>query len=164
MPLMSSCIDKFVLHLDHVIDNNKGRLDSVKQAMTGFAIDVIASTAFATVTNANAEGEKNPFVFHGLRFLQTPPLKLVAALAFPRFLNNLLGIRFFFNDESALFFLDIAKKLIKERKEKGGEGRKDLLQLLINASVDEIELEQSYDKLTVNIDEDDEEQGEFGTN
>jgi len=65
--LMNRCIDKLNAYLDNLCTKGGGVLKT-KEIVSGFTIDVIASTSFATETNANDDrSNKNMFVEHGMK-------------------------------------------------------------------------------------------------
>ena len=83
------------------------------------------------------------------------PFKLIGLLAFPRWLNNLMGIYYGFRDEYFNFFANLTRTIVQQRKQQKSPVRNDLVQLLIDAFVYENELENtSYKKLAADMDQD----------
>ena len=68
-PIMNECIKRLIRYFDNVA--NRDGLISPKEVMSGFTIDVISLSAFATNTDANNETRaKNPFLYHGLNLFK----------------------------------------------------------------------------------------------
>src|SRR5699024_10359564 len=81
--------------------------------------------------------------------------RILGLIFLPRFLLNLLDIRTFLDPESFNFFIDLTKHIVKDRKENPEKfvGRNDLVQLLLDASVEEKEIAaKNYENLTVDAD------------
>lgn len=147
--LMDKCIDKLINRLDRMTQNGKYMLN-VKQEISGFTIDVIATTSFATeiqIFNDNQK-ELNQFVQNGMNLFNINSFKFAASFTLPRLILDLLNIKVFFNQEAFEFFINLAKQIVYKRRSSNIK-RNDLVQLLMNACIDEKELKDfSYDKLT----------------
>ena len=120
-------------------------------------MDVIALSMFATNTDANGDrNQENQFVKMGKQMFNIKPARILALTFLPRFMLNLLDIKTFLDPESFNFFIKLTKHIVKERKENPDKyaGLQDVVQLMMDASVDEKELSQenNYDNLTVNDD------------
>ena len=115
--------------------------------------DVIASTSFATETNAN-EDPNNPFVANGKEFFNTNVFKSLLILLLPKFMRDLLGLDSFFADKPFKFFIEVAKHIVEQRKSGAMGPRNDLVQLLMDARVDQKDIEEmNYEKMTVDENE-----------
>ena len=148
VPLMEKCVDKFVAYFDKVIQEKDGVVD-VKKVTTGFTIDVIASTSFATETNANDDrNEKNIFVENSKKMLEISNFRSMAIFLFPKSLLRLLNILTLFNPVAFEFMVNITKEIVRQRREQKST-RNDLVQLMMDASVDEKELNRvDFEKLS----------------
>ena len=152
IPLMEKCVDQFVRFLDKKVQNNGGVIN-VKEVTTGFTIDVIASTSFATDTNANEEGEDSVLVKQGKKFFDVSFFRGFATFVFPVPILKLLNIKTFNDPESFEFFINLTKEIVKKRKNENFK-RNDLVQLMMDAYVDENELNRvNFDQLTASLDE-----------
>ena len=139
VPLMEKCIDKFAAYFDNVIKEKDGLID-VKKVTAGFTIDVIASTSFATETNANDDrSEENVFVKNGKELFTGSTFRLLAVFLFPTFLLKLLNIQTATDQKSFEFFVNLAKEIVRQRKIQKSK-RNDLVQLMMDAYVDEKDL------------------------
>lgn len=156
-PLMNKCIDKLVGYFDN-LSANSDRSFNTKDVIAGFTIDVIASTSFATDTNSNDDRSKqNSFVDHGLKLFLFSKLRILLFIMVPMFIRKRLGLTLGFEPEHFNFFRDLAKQVIKQRKESNYKG-KDFVQLLMDANVSEEDLKKlSYDELTASA----EKEGKF---
>src|SRR5699024_5942625 len=114
-------IDKLDHYFEKITAGGGGREAAsinAKEVFAGFTIDVIASTAFATETNANDDrSKKNPFVVNGLNIFKFPVFKVIAFFLFPPFVNKLLGIKTVFRDREGNFFLDLCREIVSQRKQ-----------------------------------------------
>ncbi|KAI2796309.1 hypothetical protein BLOT_015863 [Blomia tropicalis] len=121
----------------------------IKHVVAGFTIDVIASTAFATETNANFD-QNNLFVSNGKKLFELNPIRAICCFLLPTRILNLLGIKIFFNPKIFDFFINLTSCIVKDRKNNQNERKRhDLVQLLIDANINENELIQmNYDKMT----------------
>ena len=102
-------------------------------------MDVIALTSFATDTNTNGDrSTENSFLKHGLGLFQVNPLRAFCIFFCPQPVLNLLGIRTFASEEHFHFFVNLTREISRQRKlAKGATKKSDLLQLMIDAEVDE---------------------------
>lgn len=151
--LMLTCVDKLDTYFQKVTGKALGEAHPIelRQVFSGFTIDVIASTAFATETNANnPDNRVNEFVVQGLDLFRFPPINIMGLLAFPRWVNDLIGVRSFFRDEPLEWFVTLTSKIVSERKKmKNQDQYQDLVQLMLDAYVDEQEVKDGdYNRLT----------------
>ena len=66
--LMNQAVDKLGAYFNRVIKTGNGKMN-IKEVITGFTVDVIASTSFATDTDANGDrSKKNVFFWKELMF------------------------------------------------------------------------------------------------
>lgn len=120
--------------------------------MSTFTIDVIASTSFATQTNAH-ENENNPFLIHGRKLMQFSPLRLLSIVFLPSWFLRLMGIETMFPPEPFNFFANLSRHIVKQRKSEHSKPKHDLVQLLIDASVDQKDIENTnYKTMTITED------------
>lgn len=140
--LMSGCVDKLDVYFDRITQNGRSETFNLRKVISGFTIDVIASTAFATETNANDDRiEPNAFVENGTKLFDLS-WKAGLSILLPRWLVRWLGIRTPFDETLIDFFISLCRRIVQERKARPNESRKrcDLVQMLIDASVAENEL------------------------
>ena len=149
--LMGKCIERLDSFFAKA-SNGTGLIDT-KEVMTGFTIDVIASSAFATETNANGDRAKqNPFVHHGLNLFNSNPVKVMTVQTMPRRLLTAMGITSFFPDDSLQFFVDLTSKIVEQRMANPLKKRNDLIQLMVDSFTYEEDLKSNnYDTLTASI-------------
>ena len=144
-PLLKEATDKLEIYLNSVCNKGETVVD-IKAIVTGFTIDVIASTSFGTDTDANGDRTKyNPFLHHAPRLFRDVSLfRLTSQLSLPVQFLKLFNIKHFFPYDSFEFF----KKVSRTMLERGG-AREDFIKILKEASISDEELENmNYDKLT----------------
>ena len=153
LPLMEKCVDKFVAYFDHVIKEKDG-VFYVKKATSGFTIDVIASTSFATDTNSNDDRSgENVFVKNGKDFFDFNMIRILSVALFPKFVTKFLNIQSEFSPKALDFFTNLAKEIVRQRKTTKLR-RNDLVQLMMDAYVDEKELNNTdYQHLSTTMNE-----------
>ena len=128
-PLIDDC-------LKHLIDNLESHVQSgkelvVKDVFGCLTMDVIAKCAFGTDTNANKD-KNNPFIVHGRGVFQVNLFRVLIVNLIPSPILKILKIRgFFASSDSNEFFLNVARHIIKNRRE-NNERREDFLQILID--------------------------------
>ncbi|CAG2118051.1 unnamed protein product, partial [Medioppia subpectinata] len=88
--LVRKCLQEYLEHLE-VMAKNAQYIDA-KCLHQNFTMDVIASCAFATQTNAQKD-PNNKFVANGRKVFVFNAFKMIAAFVFPKWLNTLLNIR-----------------------------------------------------------------------
>ncbi|XP_017461354.1 PREDICTED: cytochrome P450 3A41-like, partial [Rhagoletis zephyria] len=174
IPLMDRCIDNLLSYIDSKIEESeRPGFINVKQTLSGFSIDVIAATTFATDTHANgvlnkkgvdsseaSDKKTSDFVHYGTSIFKVPPLKVAAALCLPRPLLNLLGISTFFSEASFEFLISLSRKIFRKRQSsKSKPAVPDLIQLMSeNFTTDQALNSSGYDHLTASMDHEPEEQ------
>ena len=153
VPLMEKCIDKFVAYFDKMIQENNGLID-VKKVTSGFTIDVIASTSFATETNANDDRSgKNAFVENGKKLFEIPIFRAIAIFLFPPKLLKMLNILLLADPDAFEFFVNLTQEIVRQRKTQQFK-RNDLVQLMMDAFVDEKVLEKTdFEQLSASLDD-----------
>lgn len=156
--LMDRGIQKLTTYLDSVLETSStdgAVLKDVKETVAGFTIDVIASSGFATETNCNEEvraGKKSPFVHFGQKLFWVNPFRAMAIIFLPEWILGLLNVQTFIDPTAMQWFSDLAREMVNKRKQ-SGEKRPDLVQLLLDAKVEESELAKvNFDQLTADAD------------
>jgi len=101
----------------------------MQEWLSKLTLELILSTAFGVDANIQV-GENIEMLENAKRFFQVPPIvrrlaRLPVAGTIVELLARLRG--------SLNYFRDLAQHVIKTRREQGATGRKDLLQLMINA-------------------------------
>jgi len=123
------CLQDF---LDHLETFAKERKDINLKEMNGnFTMDVIASCAFATKINAQKD-PNNQFIVNGKKTFNFKVSKIIPALLFPKFLNNILNIKSGMDESANDFFINLTRHILKTRRNNNTK-HDDLLQLLMNA-------------------------------
>lgn len=155
--LISRCTALLVDHLTSIVDGPAQGRVNFKNVVTGYAIDVIAATSFATDTNCNADGE-SVFKRNGLQLATGNIWRFLAQMVLPRAVNRWAGNSVAINPEAFNFFVNLSREIVRQRKAevegKTGKSkdkskkRTDLVQLLMDAFAYESEGEQDFEKLT----------------
>lgn len=156
--LMNQCVDRLILYFDKLVESENSVVN-IKEVLAGYTIDIIGTTSFAVQTNANDDRSKrNAFVDNGLGLFKTNPLKVLSMLIMPKCFNNFFNLRIVFPEKNFNFFRDLAKTVIRERKEgnKNQTKRNDLVQLLVDSYVYESDLKEenenrAYEKLAASM-------------
>ncbi|XP_017462841.1 PREDICTED: cytochrome P450 3A12-like, partial [Rhagoletis zephyria] len=166
-PMMARCVDKLSDYLDSIIASKSQGALNIKEVMVGFAVDVIASTSFATDVNITDRSSSNPFLFNAIRLFDFKVWRFALLFLLPDVVNRAIGNSIGLSDKRFNFFRDLARAIIKQRKEaklaNGGKNkqRSDIVQLMIDAYVYEDSLrDTSYAKLTASAENDDHHEAE----
>ena len=130
-PLIKQSIDNLLSYLQQKTANGKVELD-MKKVFGGLTMEVIASCAFATKTNSIADPD-NPFTKNATNMLQTNAKYIIPAFIFPKFINNLIGVKSVFDHEALNYMMSLARHVINERKSAKNAKNEDFLQLLITS-------------------------------
>lgn len=158
---MDRCIANLVTFLDDVVDKKSGIFDT-KTVISGLTMDIIAATAFCTEINSNFEtNTKGSFVVMGRRMFNQQLLKGFALMLLPKTMLTLLRLEHPFHDDAFQFFIDLTRHIVKERRQSGVK-RNDLVQMMIDASVDTDDL-LNYEKMAVSTDASDTQTSKFST-
>ena len=111
---------------------------------------------FATETNANDDrSTENQFVTMAKNLVAISKLKVVAMLVLPNFLLHWLAIDNFLSDEPFNYLTQVVSHILDQRRAVAANTARekkavDLLQLMLDAQVDEAELNTvNYDRLTI---------------
>lgn len=146
---MTPLIQETFKNLEKSLRKNVGKETNLTRIFSASALDVIATTGFGiqvnSLENPNSPLVKNVAMFFGEDIFKS--LQLIATV-FP-FTAQILywlnrGVFFY----SLPYFVKFCKQLFKERKqEKYAGGRKDLLQLMLDAQI------EGHEKLDKNIEE-----------
>src|SRR5699024_3101026 len=101
--LMDRCVNKLVDYFEKLTRNGSGVMET-RKVIIGFTIDTIASTSFATDTNANDDrAVENPVVTSCLNMTTISPFTALSSFAMPLWFNNLVGVKNFLNVTSFNF-------------------------------------------------------------
>lgn len=131
-PHMDECLNNFMVHLNDLAMKKKNV--NIKDIYGNFTLDVIASCFFATKLNSQNQLD-SLFLKHAKILLTINPLKVLALRMFPKYVFQMLGVgtdRFTAGEESQSFYVDLARRMIDNRKERGLKVN-DFVQLLIDA-------------------------------
>ena len=141
--LVRQCLQNYLELLEELVGQEEGL--QVKKLHENFTMDVIASCAFATQTNA-AKDPNNEFTRMTRKILDYKLIKLFPAFLFPRALNKLLDIKTIFDPEANEWLVNLSKHIV-ERRRKSGEKNNDFLQLLMDASTDDKNKDDKHNEL-----------------
>lgn len=153
--MMGACIEKLDQYLTKVTNDGQAIVIDTKEIISGLTVDIIAITTFATETNANnCDDRGNIFVQRAMNLLKFNIPRLFALLLLPKPIIRAVGLGHAFNQESFEFFEKLSRQIVHKRKESGDESRKDLVQLMLNASIREEDGQTTgYEQLTATMDE-----------
>lgn len=140
-PLIDHCHKYCIDNLESHVINKK--YVNLKDVFGCFTMDVIAKCAFGTETNAN-EDKNNPFVVNGRKVFSFPLRMVILMIILPAFLLKLIGYKMsFIDEEGSQFFINVAKHIVRKRRQ-NNEKHNDFLQLLMDCqSSDSNEIDNS---------------------
>ncbi|CAG2106541.1 unnamed protein product [Medioppia subpectinata] len=128
-PMIKQCLEEFLNELNTYA--TEGREANVKDLYGNYTMDVIATCAFATKTNAHKD-PNNPFIKNARLIFATNVTKIIAILLLPKPLLRRLGIQSQMDESANEFFFNLTRHIIKQRKS-GNQKYKDFIDLLLNA-------------------------------
>ena len=138
--LIQRCADNLNQHLEQLIkDGSNDAIIDVRHIFTGYSIDVISSTVFAKEINAN-QNPKSEFVQIAKNMFNFNPIRMWATVMFPTWLLKMLNIDSIFPPKPFNFLINWTRNIVEKRKSGQSEKRNDLLQLLVDACVDQVDL------------------------
>ncbi|KAH9394167.1 Cytochrome P450 3A4 [Tyrophagus putrescentiae] len=166
VPLMTVAVQRLERYIDTAITSKsspstKTAILDIKKVISGFSIDVIASTSFATQTDANGDraGVESPFIANGQKVFLFHPLRILGLTFIPAPIRRLFGFTLNLDPAPFRFFVDLSRAVIAQRRANPNLSTKrhvDLVQLLIDSKVADSELgDKNYDKLTAKEEEGD---------
>ncbi|XP_060066275.1 cytochrome P450 3A2-like [Ylistrum balloti] len=145
VPLIQDGCNTLIKTARNAIQTGDGGQVEMKRLFGGFTMDVISSTAFGI----KVDSQNNPddlFVIHAKRMFDFSLTKLwVLAIVFFPAIKPLL-IKFgasLFPKDSLAYFRNLTFKMLNERKENKEMGRKDFLQLMIDAQEGRLEVDDA---------------------
>lgn len=165
VPLMTVAVQRLVKRFDEVISASpqnqykKSAILDIKKVISIFSIDVIASTSFATDTNANDNrAVESPFIANGQKVFLFHPLRILGLTFIPAPIRKLFGFTLNLDPEPFNFFVNLSRAVIERRRSNPIAASKrhvDLVQLLIDSKVADSEInDKNYDRLTAKEDGD----------
>lgn len=151
-PLIKDCCDQLLQNVEE--QRSKGTVLQFKSLYGSYSMDVIASTFFGLKVNSQ-KNPNDPFVKNAKKCFEGSffSIRLLAVFLLPWLgpVFDLLDIGIF-DKEVKVFFHSVTSKVVKARQ--NGEGRLDMLQLMLNAHKTELEGEKGKQ----DDDEDDEDE------
>lgn len=152
-PLMEQCVLKLMNYFAKV--SQSGEAVEVKKVISGFTIDVIASTSFGFDSKANDDrNEENPFVKTATDMFSFSLFGTILKHITPMAVLKWIHRRKNAGKPEGGFIGQMSHEVVKQRRTTGVR-RNDFIDLLVNASVSEEELKSDdYDKFTANDDKD----------
>lgn len=112
-----------------------GQSFDAKEMHENFTLDVITCCAFASKTNS-IKDPKSPLISACRELFDMKIWRFIPAFVFPEWLNRLLNIKSFVSEDSNQFIIKLLKQIIEKRRQ-NREKNNDLLQLLIDAKVED---------------------------
>ncbi|CAG2118654.1 unnamed protein product, partial [Medioppia subpectinata] len=107
--LVRECVREMCDHLDVITNHSSGSEPiNIKPFHQCFALDVIASCAFATKINAQSE-PNSEFVVNGRRVMDFNVWQMIPSFVFPKWLNRALGVRTQFVEEPSEYMFTMAR-------------------------------------------------------
>ncbi|CAG2164302.1 unnamed protein product [Oppiella nova] len=128
-PMIKSCLEEFLSELNTYA--KEGREANMKELYGNYTMDVIATCAFATKTNAHKD-PNNPFIKNAKVIFSVKVAKMVAVLVLPKPVLRKMGIQSFFDESANDFFFNLTRHVIKQRKN-SNKKYNDFIDLLLNA-------------------------------
>uniref|UniRef100_A0A914XLL0 Uncharacterized protein n=1 Tax=Plectus sambesii TaxID=2011161 RepID=A0A914XLL0_9BILA len=119
---------------------NSGKPMDLKKLCGGFALDVIAKSAFGMDIDAQRGNSSSPFIKYAFELLNITPVdpKIMILLLFPntiQLLEKIFKFQYFFA-EGDEFFKNLLHAMIEERQKIPKKTNPDFMQLLLNAMRD----------------------------
>ncbi len=154
-PIINSAIDKFISRVKENSEQNK-EFD-IYELLQGLTLDTISKTAFGVETGAQEDSE-NPILkaARGTFDIKVGQFLILLWLFFPelRFVINPLRIlvekiKDLMGVSDHGYLLKVSDQVVSERRKNMSNGRKDLLQLMLEAKMGEV---LSNDKLAISSD------------
>jgi cytochrome P450 len=137
-PLIKECCAEFMTTLDEYA---KDRKDIELKLLHGaYTMDVIAKCAFAANTNTHKD-PNNPFTKNAIAFFDLKLWKILLLSALPSFIATNQSIQRLFLGKSSQFFIDLARHIIKKRRD-NNEKHNDFLQLLMDVERNDNEMRE----------------------
>ena len=153
-PLIKGCLNEFLEALDVIASEGKD-LD-VKLAYGNYTMDVIATCAFGTKTNAYKD-PNNQFMKNAIAVFNPKLYRLLIQVTLPTKILKLFKIYSTINENVNEFFFDLTRQMIKERKS-SKKKYNDFLDLMISVQksdqkIDVKDLEDTKEGHHVNMGE-----------
>ena len=145
-PMIKDCLNEFLDVLEPAAKNRENI--NLKDMHGNYTMDVIATCAFATKTNAH-KNINNPFIVNAKKVFEFKLSRLLPILLLPAPLLKMLGIYSAIAEDSNQFFLNIIRHILRQRKEnpKNSKHFNDFIQLMVDAEKDK---DQFHDESDVN--------------
>ena len=143
-PMIKQCLNEFIEHLE-IRAKNKENIN-LKEAHGNYTMDVIATCAFATQTNAQKDPD-NPFIVNVNKIFSLPFKRLLAILLLPVPVLKILGISSGGDESANEFFLNLTRHILRQRKANPNSSKQfnDFIQLMADAEKDKEELHDDND-------------------
>ncbi|XP_033752139.1 bifunctional protein STORR-like [Pecten maximus] len=153
IPLIQEACETLIQTARKAVNNGENGQVEMRRLFAGYTMDVISSTAFGI----HVDSQSNPddlFVMHSKKmfdFTMTKPWMLVVLfLPMVRSLLKTLGVSVFPKDSMA-YFRKLTSQLVDERRRNKAKGRKDFLQLVVDAQEGRLELDPEDEDLKEQI-------------
>ncbi|CAG2108556.1 unnamed protein product, partial [Medioppia subpectinata] len=152
-PMVRHCVRALMKHVE---DKESGDCVDIKKVLGNYTMDVIAAVAFATNTDAHND-QNSAFVTAARQVLDIDIVRMIVILLLPKWLVKAMGIKSRAPESANQFFIDISRRLIRERKADPNSRQKynDFIQLLIDARPEDRDAETAADANAFNESEED---------
>ncbi|XP_054166760.1 cytochrome P450 3A14-like [Oppia nitens] len=131
-PMIRECLKEYLKTLDDLAINKSDI--NLKDMNGNFTMDVIATCAFATKTNAHKE-PNNAFVINARKIFDFSFVRVLGLLVLPKQILELIDLKSASDESSNQFFIQLTKHVVKQRKDEPNSHQKynDFIQLLVDA-------------------------------
>lgn len=138
LPLMYECCESFCQAIDAIISNRQNQSIDLKKLFNIYTLNVTAKCQFGIEFSGFLD-EDHPFMKNAIRFMSIPFKNVLIYMFFPRFLKDWIG--FLPNPKDAFdYMVSVAKEILKQRRQSNNSRQyPDVLQLLAEASSEDIE-------------------------
>ncbi|CAG2103492.1 unnamed protein product, partial [Medioppia subpectinata] len=152
-PMVRHCVRALMKHVE---DKESGDCVDIKKVLGNYTMDVIAAVAFATNTDAHND-QNSAFVTAARQVLDIDIVRMIVILLLPKWLVKAMGIKSRAPESANQFFIDISRRLIRERKADPNSRQKynDFIQLLVDARPEDRDAEATADANAFNESEED---------
>ena len=137
--LVRKCLQEYLDYLDEI--SAKQESFNVKTMHENLTMDVIACCAFATKTNS-LKDPNDPLIMNCRKLFDMKASKFIPAFVFPKWLNRIINVKSFFDEDANQYIINLSRHIIETRKQRG-EKNNDFLQLLIDAKAEDKDKESN---------------------
>lgn len=129
-PLMVKSVNDFTKHLDDFAASKSNV--NLKNIFGNLTLNIIALTHFATDLSSQNELD-NVFVKKARDSFQINPIRLLVYRIMPAFVFKMFGLRHDRSEDKEDFYVNLARQILRNRREESGQKINDFLQFLVDA-------------------------------